>query len=443
MTTRRHLLRLWPVLLIAAAVPALAHEDATLTGQTAWAAWHLTPDIVIPTALVAIVYIVGLLRRRAITEPLPPWRHAAFFGGLAAVFLSLQSPIDPIAERLFWMHQIQHLLLRTIGPMMIALAWPQGILSAGLRATLGGNVLKPLASNGPLRSVFRFLARPAVATILFIAALYVWEVPRYHNLALVNEAVHYVMHVTMLVAGILFWWRIFDRRPAPQGLGYGMRLMMLWVVTLSNIVLGAYTTLRSDVLYSAYDVTGRLFGYSALGDEQLGGIDHLDPGEHDVPRRHPGRHPYVGPPGDQSTKRPPPRRSSALPTSGRRAGAAAAAEEPGAGVRLRRLRRHHVRRRAAGRRAEQPLRTPGRQPRGRKRPGRPCHAWRRGAEPVMTQDRPEDTNTVAGTGADVRDGPLRAVAGRKALRRGPACAAGTAWWPRFSSSSVRSPLPGC
>ncbi len=278
MTTRRHLFRLWPTLLIAAATPAFAHEDATLTEQTAWTAWNLTPDIVIPTALVAIIYIVGMLRRRAITEPLPPWRHAAFFGGLAAVFLSLQSPIDPIAERLFWMHQIQHLLLRMIGPMLIALAAPQGILSAGLRATLGGNVVKPIVSNGALRSVFRFLARPTVATILFVAALYVWEVPRYHNLAIVNEPVHYVMHVTMLIAGLLFWWLVFDQRPARQGLRYGVRLMMLWVVTLSNIVLGAYTVLKSDVLYGAYDIAGRLFGISPLADEQLGGVVIWIPG---------------------------------------------------------------------------------------------------------------------------------------------------------------------
>jgi len=278
MTMRPHVRRLWPVFLIASAMPALARENATLTEQTAWTAWHLTPDIVIPTALVAIVYIVGMLRRRTVTEPLPPWRHVSFFGGLAAVFLALQSPIEPIAERLFWMHQIQHLLLRMIGPMLIALAWPQGILSAGLRAMLGGNVLKPLASNGPLRSVFRFLARPAVATILFIAALYVWEVPRYHNFALVNEPVHYVMHVTMLLAGLLFWWLVFDRRPAPQGLGYGVRLMMLWVVTLSNIVLGAYTVLKGDVLYGAYDIAGRLFGISPLADEQLGGVVIWIPG---------------------------------------------------------------------------------------------------------------------------------------------------------------------
>lgn len=258
--------------MIMAATTAFAHEGGELTDQTASTAWNLTPDIIIPTALVALIYVAGLIRRRAVAESRPVWRHLAFFGGLGAVFLSLQSPIDPIAERLFWMHQIQHLLIRMVGPMLIALSWPQGTLAAGLRILVGSNPLKPIVSNRIVGRVFRILAQPVVATILFIAALYAWEVPAYHNLAIVNEAVHYGMHITMLLAGLLFWWLVFDRRPSPQGLRYGTRLMMLWLSTLSNIVLGAYTVLKSTVLYGAYDIDGRLFGFSALADEQIGGF---------------------------------------------------------------------------------------------------------------------------------------------------------------------------
>ena len=278
MSVRPQLFRLWPLFLIAATTPALAHEDATLTDQTAWSAWHFTPGAVILTVLVAIVYIVGMVRRPAATLPPSAWRHAAFFGGLAVVFLALQSPVGPIAERLFWMHQIQHLLLHMGGPMLIALAWPQQTLSAGLGAMVGGNRVRATVSNGVVRAVFRIVGHPAVATILFIAALCVWDVPYYLNLAIVDDGVLAAMHLTVLLAGLLFWWLIFDRRPAPEGLRYGVRLMMLWVVTLSNIVLGAYIVLKSAVLYGAYDIAGRLFDYPALADEQLGGFIIWIPG---------------------------------------------------------------------------------------------------------------------------------------------------------------------
>jgi putative membrane protein len=109
-------------------------------------------------------------------------------------------------------------------------------------------------------------------TALFIAALYVWQYPPYHNAAILNDGIHYTMHVTMLAAGLLFWWRIFDMRPPPMGLGYGTRLMMLWIATLAQIGLGAYTTLKSEVLYPAYDVIGRLFDVNPLTDETIGGF---------------------------------------------------------------------------------------------------------------------------------------------------------------------------
>jgi putative membrane protein len=80
------------------------------------------------------------------------------------------------------------------------------------------------------------------------------------------------MHVTLLAAGLLFWWRVFDMRPPPMGLSYGTRLMMLWIATLAQIGLGAYITLKSEVLYAAYDATGRLFEIKPLADELIGGF---------------------------------------------------------------------------------------------------------------------------------------------------------------------------
>ena len=200
------------------------------------------------------------------------WRHSAFFAGVAAVFLSLESPIDGMADHLFWMHQIQHMLLRMIGPMLIAIAAPQAMLISGLPSALRRGALAPFAGSGALRWIFSSLTNATVVTVLFIAALYVWQYPPFHNAAILNDGIHYTMHVTMLAAGLLFWWRIFDMRPPPMGLGYGTRLMMLWITILAQIGLGAYTTLKGEVLYPAYDIAGRLFEINPLADETIGGF---------------------------------------------------------------------------------------------------------------------------------------------------------------------------
>lgn len=251
---------------------ALAHAGESHHDEIGWTNWEFEPAIFILTFIACLIYAAGILSRPRAEDPLRLWRHAAYFGGVAALFVSLESPVDAMADHLFWMHQIQHMLLRMIGPMLIALSAPQAMLIAGLPSGLRRGALAPFASSGAFRRIFSFLTDATVVTVLFIAALYVWQYPPYHNAAILNDDIHYTMHVTMLAAGLLFWWRIFDMRPPPMGLSYGTRLMMLWIATLAQIGLGAYTTLKGEVLYPAYNVAGRLFETSPLTDETIGGF---------------------------------------------------------------------------------------------------------------------------------------------------------------------------
>ncbi len=255
---------------------AWAHGGEELAMDAFWGNWNFTPDIVAVTALVILLYIRGARRRRNGSRE--GRRHLLFFSGVAAMFLSLQSPIDPMAERLFWMHQVQHLLLRMIGPMLIALAAPQGTLVAGLPQGFSRRVFAPVAWNRSVGGTFRFLIRPEIAFALFLAALYVWQIPRLHNASVLNDAIHYTMHVTMLLAGLLFWFLIFDRRDPPKGISYPVRALMLIGAIVSNILLGAITTLKETVLYTAYDVAGRLFDINPLTDETTGGFVIWIPG---------------------------------------------------------------------------------------------------------------------------------------------------------------------
>lgn len=155
--------------------------------------------------------------------------------------------------------------------MLLFLAAPQGILVAGMPEAVQRGLLIPAITSPLLRGTFGFFAYPPIATALFIGALYFWQLPKYHDLALLNDNVHYIMHASILLTGLVFFWRIFDARPAPQGTRYGVRLMMLWIMILSNIVIGSYLVFKRSVLYFAYAEIGRLWDLSALGDELLGG----------------------------------------------------------------------------------------------------------------------------------------------------------------------------
>jgi len=254
----------WPAI-------ALAHVSDG-SAESPASAWQFTPDILLLTLFFTALYVAGLRRLRARNSFPSPWRSASFLAGMALVFLALQSPLDALSEHLFFVHQIQHFLLHAAGPMLVMLAAPQGVLLAGSPPALRHYLIGPIMANRSLRAVFRVVSRPIGATVLFVGSLYLWQWPPYHDLAVRDEAVHYAMHVSMLVAGLVFFWCVFDARPAPLGARYGARVTMLWVAVVGNILLGAVTTLKPTALYTAYDEFGRLWGFGALPDEQLGGL---------------------------------------------------------------------------------------------------------------------------------------------------------------------------
>lgn len=251
---------------------ALAQAGGDIDSGNPWTEWELTPDIVGMTLLVLAVYGAGVWRRRHELTQRHRRQIGLFAAGAVAVFLSLQSPVDTMADRLFSMHQVQHMLLRIIGPWLICWAQPGAMLVAGLPRSLRRSMLVPTMRNTSFRGSFGVLGGPVMVTVLFVASLYVWEIPALHDTAVLNEGVHYVMHVTMLAAGLLFFARVFDSRPPPKGLRYGVRMMMLWIAILTSILAGTVTALKPMVLYHAYDIEGRLFGMPALADEQVGGV---------------------------------------------------------------------------------------------------------------------------------------------------------------------------
>ncbi|MGH7097098.1 MAG: cytochrome c oxidase assembly protein [Stellaceae bacterium] len=99
-----------------------------------WSRWDLPPGIVLPFAALAVLYAAGLHRRRG-RRGAGRARDMAFPGALLAIFMVLCSPLDALSEHLFWIHQIQHLVLAMLAPILVMLAAPQAALIArrGLR----------------------------------------------------------------------------------------------------------------------------------------------------------------------------------------------------------------------------------------------------------------------------------------------------------------------
>lgn len=92
--------------------------------------WDIPPAVTCALALAASVYTIGwvrVCRTRPRTGPssrpdqLPPWRLAAFLGGIFALFVAVASPLDTFSESLLFMHMSQHFVLMSVAPPLVVL----------------------------------------------------------------------------------------------------------------------------------------------------------------------------------------------------------------------------------------------------------------------------------------------------------------------------------
>ena len=233
--------------------------------------FRFDPAITLPILLFALFYILGARRRRSAEEHAEGWRHLTFFGGFSAIYLALQSPLDWISDRLFFAHQIEHMLLDMVAPILLVLAAPQAALLRGLPRPFRRAVVGPTLGSAIFRFL-RFFTHPAVATALFIGAMDFWMIPHMQDAALENERLHDLMHATLLASGLIFFWRVLDKRPYPLGASLGTRLFMFSLASISNILVGSFLAFKNTILYPAYGPSPHLFGIAAIDDERFGGL---------------------------------------------------------------------------------------------------------------------------------------------------------------------------
>lgn len=259
-------------------IPLWAHGDEALPHDL-WSAWQITPVIVLGVALVGAVYWRGLRACRGSAQAPRPWQPWLFGLGVTLVLLSLESPLDAMADHSFWVHQIQHELLRMLAPMLIVLGAPLLPMLRGLPGPARHRLLVPVLRNRLAQGLYQLLVHPVSGPLIYVGALYFWQIPRFHDLAIRDDAVHELMHVTLLITGVCFWWLILDPRRRPLRASFGIRILIVWLTMLPNTVLGAYIALTHTNLYTAYDEVGRLWDLAPLIDQEWGGLILWIPGD--------------------------------------------------------------------------------------------------------------------------------------------------------------------
>ncbi len=201
------------------------------------------------------------------------WRTPLFAGGLATVVLAVSPPVDRLADSLFSMHMVQHVLLIEVAAPLIVLSRPWNRLwrpfPLSYRRAAAGGIARG-AWAAPVRLIGRWLVMPAVAFVLMNGVFLLWHVPALYDAALSSPAVHDLEHLTFFLTALLFWAHVLGDGPFRARLALPGRAVYAIGAMLVGWVLAVVIAMAPSPLYAHYaDLARRPLGLSALADQQL------------------------------------------------------------------------------------------------------------------------------------------------------------------------------
>jgi putative membrane protein len=227
--------------------------------------WTLSPLVLTSAAAVCAAYVRRWLRVRRGPSPrrkseAPVWRLACFLGAVLVTLAALISPLDSLADQLFFAHMIQHVLLLDLAPVLGILGFTKVLLRP---LTRGVSELERRAGA---------LAHPAIAVFLYVSVIWAWHIPSVYDLAVRHSGVHVLEHLSFLFVGSLYWWHLLSPIRARLRLD-GMGPVVYMATTKLFVgALGMGLAFAPTALYPYYAHHARVWGISALDDQGIAGL---------------------------------------------------------------------------------------------------------------------------------------------------------------------------
>jgi cytochrome c oxidase assembly factor CtaG len=254
-------------LVLTAARPGLSHPgDLTpLTGARVFSTWTLDVPMLAVAVLLAVGYLVGLLRHRRLDQRWPVGRAVAYYGGVLLFALVTMSFLGVYETTLFWDRALQNILLLMVVPFLFAMGAPISLLIA----TTGqfGQRLLPLIRSRPLR----FLTLPVTVSMVLLTAPYVLYLTPLYNVTLTSAPANQLLHVVLPCFGGLYYWSRLRIDPTPRE---GSHLVSVWISFAEGIAdgtLGVIMILGHPIDPTYYHALHRHWGPDFYWDQVWGG----------------------------------------------------------------------------------------------------------------------------------------------------------------------------
>lgn len=219
-----------------------------LSGSTAvdpdrlWESWSLAPEIVGPLALLAAGYALVVVPKIAPSEL--GRRAVLFSAGYLLLLFALISPLCRVAAELASIHMVQHVLLVTAAPALVALGMPEPVRFR----------MPPLWLSGAV----------------YGAMVWFWHVPAFYDAALTRAPAHLAMYASLLSTSLIFWLGIASA--SQSAAGCAKALFILLATLIHTGMLGALLSFSPSLWYPTIAATAPAWGFAPLEDQQLAGL---------------------------------------------------------------------------------------------------------------------------------------------------------------------------
>lgn len=232
-------------------------------GGYEWLDWHLHPEVVLLVALLEGAYlyaVTGLRQRISDAGRVKRQQMALFSLGVLVLYIAAGSPVHDLSEEyLLSVHMTQHLLFTLVAPPLLIAGTP-------------GWLWQALLDRSRLMPVARLLTLPLIAFALFNALQVLTHLPSVVDLALREHWFHFVVHAGLVSSAILMWWPILSPLATLPRLSYPLQMAYLFVQSLLPAVIAAFITFSTSAVYDFYEQAPRIWGLSAVEDQQIAGL---------------------------------------------------------------------------------------------------------------------------------------------------------------------------
>jgi cytochrome c oxidase assembly factor CtaG len=229
---------------------------------------ELDPWVTALLLLSGILYGSGVLRlwrRAGFGRGIHHWQVLCYSAGWLILASALCSPLHEISEHLFTAHMVEHELIIALAAPLLAVARPIGAFAWAMPAPVRLR-LAILGRVRPMRVAWSKLTSPLTATVVHGAVIWLWHAPALFDLAVADESLHRLQHLSFLISALAFWWALLQRSER------GAAVLHLFATMLHTTALGALIALAPRVLYMRQTADALHWGLTPLQDQQLAGL---------------------------------------------------------------------------------------------------------------------------------------------------------------------------